>query len=1024
MNKYKKLNNILGAIVFFIASLVYILTAEPTASFWDCGEYIATAYKLQVGHPPGAPLFQILGRFFSLFAFGDTSHVAQMVNIMSALSSGLTIMFLFWTITILAKKLVMKTGEMTEGKMYAVLGSGLVGSLAYTFTDSFWFSAVEGEVYAMSSFFTALVFWAILKWEEKADEEHSFRWLIFIAYMMGLSIGVHLLNLLAIPAISFVYYFKRYKNPNLKGIIITFVISILVLALVMNGVIPWIVKFAGYFELFFVNVLGLPFNTGAIIYFIVLIGGIYWGIRYTRKQLKAVWNTVIWGLTFLLIGYSSFFLLVIRSNADTPINESSPKDAITLLSYLAREQYGDWPIFSGPYYNAPVIERKDGKPVYSKDEKKGKYVIIDDRKGTVPVYDPRFTTVFPRMWDNTSQQYIKDYKTWSKMKGEPIKVETDYGESKVLYKPTFGENLRYFFRYQLDHMYFRYFMWNYSGRQDDIQGMVDRKHGNWITGIPFLDEARLGPIMNLPESMKSKATNKFYMIPFILGLFGLIYQLRKDNRNSLVVFLLFFMTGLAIVVYLNQHSPQPRERDYAYAASFYAYAIWIGLGTLAIFSFIRKYLSSKPAAFIVTGVLLILVPGIMAKEGWNDHDRSNRYTTIALASDYLNSCAPNAILFTNGDNDTFPLWYAQEVEGVRTDIRVVNLSLLNTAWYINQMRRKVYDSDPILFSMPPELYADTKKNYTYIIENEKIKGFVDLRQLFDVMIDNPKSLMRNTAMGALDFFPTKKFKIKVDSATVVKNGVVPPEYADRIVKEIIWTFNSNAISKSSLMVLDLLATSNWERPVYFAITIGSDAYMGLEDYFMLDGLAYRLVPVKSKADRGQPGIVNTDVMFDNLMNKFRWGNMNNPDVYLDETNRRMTMNLRNNFHRLASALINEGKKDSARMVLDKCIEVIPDNCIPFDYFVIPLAEDYYTIGENEKANALVERLIVVFDEQFKYYFQFSGKRARRYDTDIQQNLYMVQKLSQITQKYKQNDLYKQIYDVFEKNVNLNQSGNK
>jgi len=1012
MDNFKKLNNILGAIVFFIASLVYILTTEPTASFWDCGEYISTAYKLQVGHPPGAPLFQMIGRFFSLFAFGDTSHVAHMVNIMSALSSGLTILFLFWTITILAKKLILKNGKMTEGKMYAVLGSGLVGALAYTFTDSFWFSAVEGEVYAMSSFFTALVFWAILKWEENADDEHSFRWLIFIAFMMGLSIGVHLLNLLAIPAITFVYYFKKYKNPDFKGIVVAFFISIFILALIMNGIIPWIVKLAGYFELFFVNGLGLPFNTGTLVYFIVLIGGIYWGIHHTRKHKKAIWNTVLWALTFILIGYSSFFLLVIRSNANTPINENNPKDAITLLAYLAREQYGDWPIFSGQYFDAPVIEYKDGNPIYRKDKEKGKYVIIDERKGRIPVYDPKFTTIFPRMWDASGQIYIKDYKRWSKMKGVPVKVSTDYGKEKVIYKPTFAENLRFFFRYQLNNMYFRYFMWNFSGRQDDIQGLFDRKHGNWITGIPFFDEARLGPMLNIPESMKNKATNKFYMLPFLLGLIGLVYQLKKDNKDSLIVFLLFFMTGLAIVVYLNQHSPQPRERDYAYAASFYAFAMWIGIGTLALINFVGKYLNQKTAAFVVTGVSLILVPGIMAKEGWNDHNRSGRYTTIALASDYLNSCAPNAILFTNGDNDTFPLWYAQEVEGVRTDIRVVNLSLLNTDWYINQMRRKVYDSDPLPLSLPPDMYAGDKRNYTYIIDNENIKGYVDLKQLLNLVIDNPDKFVRSTAMGNFDYFPTKKFRLKVDSATVVANGTVATEYAGRIAKDVTWTFNSNAIAKSFLMVLDLLASNNWERPVYFAITTGSEAYMGLEDYFMLDGLAYRLVPVKSGSEQGQPGIVNTNVMFDNIMNKFRWGNINDPDVYLDETNRRMIMNLRNNFHRLASSLIREGKTDSARLVLDKCIEVLPDESIPYDYFILPVAEDYYSIGETGKANAISSRLVTIFDEHLKYYFQFEGYRAKAYDDNIQQYLYMIQKLANMAQRFKQPEINKQAMDVF------------
>ncbi len=492
MEDYKKLNKILGWLVFAIASLVYISTTESTSSFWDCGEYIATAYKLQVGHPPGAPLFQLIGRFFTLFAFGNEANVALMINIMSALSSSFTILFLFWTLTILGKKLALKSGEMTRANMIAVFGSALVGSLAYTFSDSFWFSAVEGEVYAMSSFFTALVFWAILKWDESSDERQSLRWLIFIAYMVGLSIGVHLLNLLAIPAIAFVYYFKKHQNVTLKGMIVTFVISILILGFVMNGIIPWIVKLAGYFELLFVNTFGLPFNSGTIVYFLLLIGGIIFGIRFTVKKQKVILNTIIWGITFILIGYSSFLLLVIRSNANTPIDENNPEDAISLLAYLNREQYGDWPVLYGQYFNAPIAERKDGNPVYRKDKKTGRYEIINARKGTVPVYNDAFTTLFPRMWNDQEQRYIKDYKEWSKMKGIAVKYTDEAGETKTLDKPTFGENLRYFWRYQVVHMYFRYFMWNFSGRQDDIQGTVDKKNGNWITGIGFLDECPFG----------------------------------------------------------------------------------------------------------------------------------------------------------------------------------------------------------------------------------------------------------------------------------------------------------------------------------------------------------------------------------------------------------------------------------------------------------------------------------------------------------------------------------------------------
>jgi len=1013
MKSYQKINSILGWVVFAIASIVYILTAEPTASFWDCGEYIATAYKLQVGHPPGAPLFQMLGRFFTLFAFGDVSSVALMVNIMSGLSSSFTILFLFWSLTMLAKKLALKSGEMTDGKMYAIFGSAAVGALAYTFSDSFWFSAVEGEVYAMSSFFTALVFWAILKWEEKADEEHSFRWLIFIAYMMGLSVGVHLLNLLAIPAIAFVYYFKNYKQTNYKGMLLTFLISILILGFVMSVIIPWIVKLAGFFELFFVNTIGLPFNSGTIIYFVVLIAGIYFGIRYTRKKRKAVLNTIIWAFTFILIGYSSFFLLVIRSNANPPIDENNPEDAISLLSYLNREQYGDWPILYGQYFNAPISERKDGNPVYRRNTEKGKYIIIDDRKGIIPVYNSEFSTLFPRMWNSTEKRYINDYKKWSKMKGVPTSVTDEFGETKVIDKPTFQENLRYFFRYQVVHMYFRYFMWNFSGRQDDIQGTSDKKNGNWITGIPFLDNSRVGPINDAPKSLQNKATNAFYLLPFMLGILGIIFQLRRDRKNFMVVFLLFFMTGLAIVVYLNQHSPQPRERDYAYAASFYAFAIWIGLGVYALFDWLRRFADQKIIAIVVSGIMLILVPGIMAKEGWDDHDRSNRYTALAAAKNYLNSCAHNAILFTNGDNDTFPLWYAQEVEGVRTDVRVVNLSLLNTEWYIDQMKRKAYDSEPVPFSLPWEQYKDGTRNFTYFIENENIKGYVELKQLFDLLLNDPSRLTMQSRIGPLEFFPTKKFKITIDSADVIRKGVVAPENADKIVKEITWTINSSGLTKNNLMVLDLLATNNWERPVYFATTTGSSAYIGLQEYFQLEGLAYRLVPIRSISKDRQNGRVQTDVMFDNMVNKFEFGNMNDPNVYMDETNMRMTLNLRHNYYKLAEVLIEEGSYDSARIVMDRCLEAMPDESIPYNYFITPLAEGYYNIGDFDKGNELNIRLIEIFEEQLAYYFDFPPKLQKKYDYEKQQNLALIQRIAQVAGQFKQEEVVIKANEAFD-----------
>ncbi len=1008
MKIYKKLNNIIGWIIFAIATVVYIITSEPTASFWDCGEYIATAYKLQVGHPPGAPLFQLLGRFFSLFAFGDSSLVARMINTMSALSSSFTILFLFWSITMLAKKIVLASGEITKAKMYAIFGSGIVGALAFTFSDSFWFSAVEGEVYAMSSFFTAIVFWAILKWEETADEDHSYRWLILIAYLIGLSIGVHLLNLLAIPAITFVYYFKKYK-PTKKGIFITLIISFIILTVIMYIIIPWIVQLAGLFERFFVNAIGLPFNTGTIIYFILLISGIIWGLIYTKKHKKVILNTIILGFIFILIGYSSFFLLIIRSNANTPIDENNPEDAISLLAYLNREQYGDWPLLHGQYYNAPLVDRKDGNPVYIKDKEKGKYVISDDRKNTIPVYDSRYETIFPRMWSSTETIYVDDYKRWAGIKRDP--------DNKHI--PTFGENLRFFFKYQLGHMYLRYFMWNFAGRQNDIQGRGGLLKGNWISGINFIDEWRLGPQNNLPESMENKGRNKFYFLPLILGLIGLFYQFNKNYKDGIVVSLLFIMTGIAIVIYLNQYSPQPRERDYAYAATFYAFAIWIGLGVLSIFDFFAKKFKLKISAFATILVCLILVPGIMAKDGWDDHDRSGRYTALQVAKNYLNSCAQNAILFTNGDNDTFPLWYAQEVEGIRTDVRVANMSLLNTDWYIDQLKRKAYDSDPVPFSLTKDKYIQGTRDYVPIIENEKLLDINEFHDLKDIMAfvasDNPGSKF-NSQVGLLNYIPTKKFKISVDSSTLVENGTVPLELADEIVP-VKWTLNRSGVHKNNMMVLDLLATNNWERPVYFAITTGNEAYINLTDYFQLEGMAYRLVPIKTKRTDGKIGRINTDVMYDNLMNKFYVG-MHDKNIYLNEDNIRMTMNLRNIYTRLADELIIEGKKDSAVAVLNRCIELMPDETVRYNYFVLPIAESYYKAGETEKANEIVLRLIELTEQDLNYYFLFTGQKAKLIDFEKQQGLAKLHKINQVIQEYEQTDLSKISGDIFEQYYGL------
>jgi len=1024
MKNYKLFNNVIGWAVFIVAAIVYILTSEPTASFWDCGEYIATAYKLQVGHPPGAPTFQLVGRLFSLFA-SDIHHVARMVNTMSALASGFTILFLFWSITMLAKKIVLKNGEMTDAKMWAILGSGIIGSLAYTFSDSFWFSAVEGEVYATSSFFTAIVFWAILKWEDQADDPYAIRWIILIAYLMGLSIGVHLLNLLAIPAITFVFYFKKY-NPTVKGIILASFAALGLLVAVMYVIIPWVVKLSGKFELFFVNTVGLPFNWGTIIYFVLLIAGIVFGLRYARKKQKVILHTALLCFTFILIGYSTFLILVIRSNAKTPINENAPKNAISLLAYLGREQYGDWPLLYGQYYNSPMNPQsqwEDGSPAYARDDNKGKYVIIDKREKSIPTYDSKFCTIFPRMWSSDeSLGHADAYKSWADIVGTPISyTDPETGKAETIYKPSFfSDNIWFFFKYQIGHMYLRYFLWNFAGKQNDIQNTDGNPvEGNWYSGIPFIDQ-RLGPQDNLPDEMAhNKGMNKFYMLPLILGFIGFFYHMNKNTQGSVVVMLLFFMTGIAIVLYLNQYPNQPRERDYAYAASFYAFTIWIGLGVLALFSIISKYLNPKLTAVIVTLVCFFAVPVVMGKDGWNDHDRSGRTTCVDFATCYLNSCAPNAILFTNGDNDTFPLWYAQEVEGIRTDVRVVNLSLLNTDWYIDAMKRKAYDSDALPFQLTWDQYKEGTRDYVYFISDSTIcppDKYFSLKKLMDFVASDDPNTKYPTSRGSVEYFPTKNLSIPVDKAFVLKNGTVSPELADSIVPSIEWTLGRYGVQKNSLMVLDLLANNNWKRPIYFAATSGASTYLGLDKYLQLEGLAYRLVPVKNsgKITKGETGFVNTAVMYNNLMTKFKFGGIQDTNLYFDETVTGMAMSLRLSFTRLADALSMEGKKDSAIKVLDKCQAMFPERNVSYNYYEYLVGLSYYNAGALDKGNKVMTRLIDIYEKSLIYYFSFKGSKANTVDYHKQQAIGIMQRIAQSSLAFKQDAISKRAKEIFDK----------
>jgi len=1006
MEQFKKINNATAWIIGLFATLVYILTSEPTASFWDCGEYIATAYKLQVGHPPGAPLFQLLGRFFSLFAFGNEQLVARMINTMSALSSGMTIMFMYWSIVLLALKLVDIKKGISTAQTIALIGSGTVGSLAYAFSDSFWFSAVEGEVYAMSSFFTAIVFWAMLKWERTADEISSVRWLILIAYLVGLSIGVHLLNLLAIPSIALIYYFRKHEKTTFKGIIITLLAGFGVLGIIMYLIIPGVVNLAGKFELFFVNAIGLPFNSGSVIYFMLLIGLIIYGIRYTRKKNMLHAYTAILSFMFILIGYSTFMILIIRSNAGTPINENSPKNAISLLSYLNREQYGDWPLFSGTYYNAKPTAYADGKAVYTRDDKSGSYIITDKKEQIIPVYDDKDVSLFPRMHSKQTH-HIREYKAWAGIKNDPNNTR----------KPTFGQNLKFLFNYQLGNMYGRYFMWNFAGRENDVQGRYDRKNGNWLSGINAIDEARLGPRDNLPVSRQSKANNNFYFFPLLLGIWGMIYLFRKNYKRGIIVALLFLMTGIAIVVYLNQYSPQPRERDYAYAASFYAFAIWIGFGVFAFYDAARKFIPAKIAAISATLISFLLVPVIMGAEGWDDHDRSGRYTAVQMAKTYLDSCDPNAILFTYGDNDTFPLWYVQEVEGYRTDVRVINLSLLNAGWYVDQMKHQMYDSEPCPISMTEEQYRDGGIDVIYLIEQPKIKGAVDIKELFDILHKSPKSLQYPTNGGPVTYFPTKEFKINVDKEKVLATNTVPKNKADFITDEVVWKMSSNGVQKNNITMLDILAHNNWERPIYYSSTTGTSAYIGLDKYLQLEGMCYRLVPAKLKDTDAYPGFVNSDILYDKAMNKFDVDM--NADLYLNEDNTRMAMNLRNAYSRLITALLAENKADSAAKVADKIIEMIPPESVPFGYFSRNFADAYFEAGQTEKGLDVFNKQLNLLEDELEYYFRFEGPLASKWDTEIQQNLGILNSLNEKAKKYnlgetaeRTDEVLKKYYDRF------------
>lgn len=1004
---FKRLDIGFGWLAFLIAAVVYMLTLEPTVSFWDCGEFISSSYKLQVGHPPGAPFFMIIARFFAMFASGP-EQVALMVNAFSGIVSAFTIMFLYWSIAYFAKRMIAPDKNYTTGNVIAIIGASLVGALAYTFSDTFWFSAVEGEVYAFSSFFTAIVFWAILKWSDSNNEIQASRWILLISLLVGMSIGVHLLNLLTIPAIAFVFYYKKFK-PNIKGFIITTAISLFIVAMIMWGIIPGVAIVASKLELFLVNTMGLPYNSGLFvwsiftfgflglsIYFtqytenkilnyvfpsisvlligapfmssnillnLLIVGGMITAIVLTAQRRRHVLNLVMLAFTMLMIGYSSYALIVIRSNANPPMDQNNPDDVFALLYYLNREQYGDRPLMYGQYFDAKPEKYEDGSPVRVK--RNGKYEIVDYKPETV--YKSEDCTVFPRMY-SPDPSHIDVYK--------------DYGGfKKTQTEPKFSNNIKFFVNYQINWMYWRYFMWNFAGRQNDIQGNGNVIHGNWQSGIAAIDNPRLGDQTKLPDYLKNnKANNKYYMLPLLLGLIGLGYQLFKHQKDWWIVTLLFLLTGLAIVVYLNQTPNQPRERDYAYAGSFYAFAIWIGLSVIAIFDLLKRFSPGIVAGSVAT-LICAPIPYIMASENWDDHDRSDRYIARDFAHNYLATCAPNAILFTYGDNDTFPIWYAQEVEGFRTDVKVCCLPYFASDWYVDQMKMETYESQPLPLTFERSKYEPSVRDILYYVPMERgeEKGYISIDSLMNYIAnDNLSSFMYD---GDLTYsYHRNKIYMRADSATVINNGTVKPEDADKIEEIIKFDLNRSYLVKNEMMTLDMLRTNNWERPVYFT-SIGSANTLGLNDYFQNEGFAYRLVPIKSDA-RGR---IDTEIMYENLMKNYGWGNMNDPNIIIDHTINRTTriVKIRDNFRDLAILLVQEGDTARAKEVIARCDEIMPTSIFIPGVFDVDYANAYYAIGEPEKGDNFLREIVKVSTQELEFFFSLDRDKRITCDMEIQ-----------------------------------------
>ena len=981
---FEKWNRGVGWFIFILTLGVYFRTLEPTTSFWDCGEFIAAAYKLQVPHAPGAPLFLLIGRLFSFLALGDVTRVAFWINAVSALASAGTVLFLFWTITHLARRVVLKTGGQPQGGgVYLILGSGAVGALSFAFSDSFWFSAVEAEVYALSSFFTALVVWAILQWENSVTDATGFRWLLFIAYLMGLSIGVHLLNLLAIPAMAFVYYSGKYSF-TWRGAALTLGISLLLIGIIMWGIIPGLPALAGSLELFCVNALGLPFRSGLWL-FGCLLGGILWySLRRTHRQNKPATQLLILSFMYILVGYSAYLIIPIRSNFNPLLDENNPENILSFISYLKREQYEQRPLLYGPQYSTEMIDQKTGAPEYVKG--KDRYEIADYK--IEPIYDPKGQQLLPRLYSKDAG-HLTEYQKW---------VNIDPNQP-----PTFGQNLLYLLRYQLGHMYGRYFLWNFVGRDSDIQH----------AGVYWPGETN----QNIPHTVAvNKARNTYYGWPLLLGLAGFIFQYWRHRSGAAVVGLLFVFTGVAIAFFLNQPPVEPRERDYAFVGSFYAFSIWVGLGVPAMAQAGYRLLKYTPLRISAAILLGLLAPTLLLWQNWNDHDRSQRYFATDFAHNMLNSCAPNAILFTNGDNDTFPLWYAQEVEGIRRDVRVVVLTFLNTDWYIDQMKRPAYASAPLPISLSKENYQFSTNGYLPYVAKPQVAAGMDVKQFVSLIKQN-HPVLQVMAQDGRQFLslPTKKFFLNVDKKVVLAGQNIPPDRRTQVVDQMSWELPQNGLEKKQLIIADILVTNNWQRPVYFASTVNQNDYLFFKPYLQNEGLAYRLLPAKNPYPE-QDAYVAQEIMYQNLMQKFKWRNLQNPGIYYDETYQGTLLpNMRQQFYELAAAYFEAGQPEKARAVINRCLAVLPDQSLPYDFQTVALAEMLAKTGATAQSETIRNILATRATQALQYY---TGSNHPLFTREIQLNLLTLQQLTLTAHHLNQTQKAAELEGIFMKYYNL------